>query len=309
MSADDRDIQLPYLETFAKAAELTSFTGAGKALGMTQAAVSQRMHTLEKSLGAPLFRRHGGRILLTEAGQKLHDYAQRIFALHQQARHEIAGQEVPFTGELTLGASTVPGEHLLPALLSVFHRRYPRIEVRATIGDSMGVIGQVERGQVQLGLVGQKVDNPHLEYLHFATDRMVLVVPADHAWARRKQVSLKQLCTQPLVLREPGSGSRHCLEKQLGRAGKTLGDLQVALELGSNESIKEAVLRGLGLAVLSAYAVRKELRAGQLHAVKVTDLHCDREMYVVRDRRRVLSAPAQIFRIFLEANPIAEAAP
>jgi len=309
MSGDDPDIQLPYLETFSKAAELNSFTGAGKALGMTQAAVSQRIHALEKSLGTPLFRRNGGRILLTQAGQRLHDYAQRIFTLHREARHEIAGQKIPVAGELILGASTIPGEHFLPALLSVFHRRYPSIEVRAGVSDSMGVIRQVEQGQVQLGLVGRKADNPHLEFRHFATDRMVLVVPPNHVWSRRRQVSLKQLCKQPLILREPGSGLRHCFEKQLGRADKTLRDLQIALELGSNEAIKEAVLRGVGVAILSSYAVQKELQAGQLHGLKVTDLHCDREMFVVWDRRRVLSAPAQIFRIFLESNPVTEAVP
>jgi DNA-binding transcriptional LysR family regulator len=309
MSGSDLEIQLPYLETFAKAAELNSFTAAGKALGMTQAAVSQRMHALEKSLGTLLFRRTGGRILLTEAGRRLHDYAQRIFNLQREARQEIAGQKVPIAGQLALGASTIPGEHFLPAIMSVFHRRFPRIEVRASISDSMAVIHQVEHGQVPLGLVGRKVDNPRLEFRHFATDRMVLVVPANHAWRGRKQVSLAQLCKQPLILREPGSGLRHCFEKQLERLDKSLGDLQIALELGSNEAIKEAVLRGIGLAILSIYAVQKELKTGQLHVLKVTDLHCDREMFLVWDRQRVLSAPAQVFRIFLESNPISEAAP
>ncbi len=168
----------------------------------------------------------------------------------------------------------------------------------------MGVIHQVAHGQVQLGLVGRKVDNPHLEFRHFATDRMVLVVPPNHVWSKRKQVSLKQLCKRPLILREPGSGLRHCFEKQLGRADKTLRDMQIALELGSNEAIKEPVLRGVGVAVLSSCAVQKELKADQLHALKVSDLHCGREMFIVLDRRRVLPFPARLFLLFLETNPI-----
>jgi len=302
VNADYPD-QLPHLETFAKAAELSSFTAAAKAFGLTQAAVSQRIQALEKILGVSLFRRQGGRVCLNEAGQRLHDYTQRIFALHREARHEIAGQKFSVSGELALGASTIPGEHFLPAILSVFHQRYPDIEVRASISDSMGVIRQVEHGQVQLGLVGRKTDNPHLEFRHFATDRMVLVVPPKHAWSKRKQVSFKQLCEQPLILREAGSGLRHCFEKELGRLGMSLRDLRIALELGSNEAIKEAVLRKVGLAVLSSYAVQKELKARTLVGLKVTDLHCDREMFVVWDRRRVLSAPAMVFRIFLETNP------
>jgi DNA-binding transcriptional LysR family regulator len=91
--------------------------------------------------------------------------------------------------------------------------------------------------------------------------------------------------------------------------GKSLRDLHIALELGSNEAIKEAVLRGLGVAVLSSYAVQKELKAGHLIALKVPDLHCDREMFFVWDRRRVLSAPARTFRCFLETNPLSKAAP
>jgi DNA-binding transcriptional LysR family regulator len=301
--------QLPYLETFSKAAELSSFTGAGKALGMTQAAVSQRIHALEQALRVALFRRRGGRVLLTEAGQKLYDYAQRILGLHREARREVSGYEAPVGGELLLAASSIPGEHLLPALLSLFRQQHPHIQVRATVSDSMAVMAQVERGEVGLGLVGRKADRPHLEFRHLASDRMLLVVPPGHAWAKRKQVSLGQLIGQPVILREAGSGLRHCFEKSLGKAGRSPADLRVALELGSNEAIKEAVLRGVGVAILSIYAVQKELKAGQLHALTVSDLHCDREMFTVRDRRRVLPFPARLFLLFLETNPIPALAP
>jgi DNA-binding transcriptional LysR family regulator len=113
-------------------------------------------------------------------------------------------------------------------------------------------------------------------------------------------VSLGQLSSQPLILRETGSGSRWCLEQALERAGKSLGDLRVALELGSNEAIKEAVLRGLGLAVLSTRTVEKELRLNQLHALKITGLPLARQMFVVWDRRRVLPIPARLFLDLLE---------
>jgi len=131
-----------------------------------------------------------------------------------------------------------------------------------------------------------------------------LVVPPGHALSRRTKVSVRQLCSYPLVLREAGSGLRHCFEKSLEKAGLSLADLQVALELGSNEGIKEAVLRGVGVAVLSTYAIQKELKAGQLHALHVRDLHCDRDMFVVQDRRRVLPIPARLFLNFLATNPV-----
>jgi DNA-binding transcriptional LysR family regulator len=299
------DLQLPYLETFSRAAELSSFTKAAKTLRLTQAAVSQRVHVLEKVLNTPLFDRHGGRVRLTEAGQKLYDYAQRILDLHREARRDITGHQAPIAGELFLGASSIPGEHLLPDLLSVFSRKYPHIHVHATVSDSMGVTTQVERGEVNVGLVGRKTDRPHLEYRHLANDRMVAIAPPRHALGKRKQVTVKQLSRYPLILREVGSGLRHCFEKSVEKAGESLTDLRVALELGSNEAIKAAVVRGVGIAILSTYAVQKELKSRQLHALQVTDLHCDREMFVVHDKRRVLPSPARLFLAFLETHPIA----
>jgi DNA-binding transcriptional LysR family regulator len=291
--------QLPHLETFAKAAELSSFTAAARALGLTQAAVSQRIAGLEADLGVSLFRRQGGRVWLTDAGRRLHDYAQRILALHREAREQLTGRPEPLTGELSLAASSIPGEHILPGLLTTFRQRHPHVQVRATVVDSQAALAQVEQGQAHLGLVGRK-GGPHLESRCFARDRMALVVPADHPWARRRRVSLEELCGQPLVLREAGSGSRWCLEQALARAGKSLADLRVALELGSNEGIQEAVRRGLGLAVLSIYAVQKEVQSGTLHTLEVAGLPLEREMYAVWDRRRALPIPARLFLGLLE---------
>jgi DNA-binding transcriptional LysR family regulator len=173
----------------------------------------------------------------------------------------------------------------------------------------MEVIRQVERGQVQLGLVGRQSDSPHLEFRYLASDQMILVVPAKHPWARRKEVTLEQLCKQPLILRESGSGLRHGFERELERLGKSVRDLQIALELGSNEAIKKAVLQGAGLAILSSYSVKRELKSKQLRALRVTSVSWSREMFVTWDRRRVLPGPAQLFRIFLESRPISKPAP
>lgn len=306
---DRPDAQLPHLETFSKAAELGSFTGAARALGLTQAAVSQRIQALERSLDVPLFHRQGGRVLPTEAGRTLYDFAQKILDLHQEARRHVAGRVAPIGSELILAASSIPGEHLLPALVSRFGRKYPHVRVIASVSDSLAVFRQVERGEVSLGMVGRKTDSPHLEFRHLAGDRMLLVVPPGHAWGRRKRVAVEQLRGQPLILREVGSGLRHGFEKSLDQAGLSSADLRVVLELGSNEAIKEAVLQGVGVAMLSVYAVRKELRSGLLHGLEVQGIRCDRDLYIVRDLRRVLPPPARLFLAFLEANPILASTP
>lgn len=306
---DSERVQLPHLETFSKAAELSSFTGAAKALGLTQAAVSQRIQTLEKSLGKSLFDRRGGRVLLTEAGHKLYAYVQKIIDLHREARKEITGYELPVAGELVIAASSIPGEHLLPTLLSFFGQKYPHVRVRAAVSDSMAAMVQVERGEVSVGLVGRKADNPNLAFRFLASDRMVLVAPTGHALSRKKKIPVDQLAAHPLIVREAGSGLRHCFEKSLERAGRSYTELRVALELGSNEAIKEAVQRGVGVAVLSILAVQKELKSGSLHALEVQGIHCDRDIFVVQDRRRVPSPSARLFLNFLEAHPATDFAP
>jgi len=287
--------QLPHLETFARAAELSSFTGAAKSLSLTQAAVSQRIQALERALKTPLFNRQGGHVFLTDAGHRLYDYAQRILDLHREAIGEITGKESPLTGELSLAASSVPGEHLLPELLSEFQQRYPHIQVHATVADSQQVLEQVEHGQVHLGLVGSRRESAHLDYRPFASDTLGIIVPAGHSWAQKKRVTMDQFAEQPLIAREAGSGSHACLEQALTKAGKSLRDLHVTLVLGSNEAIKDAVKRGMGIAVLSSLAIKKELQAGDLHTVEVSGLDLSREMYVAWDRRRVLPIPARLF--------------
>ncbi len=301
--------QLPYLDTFAKAAELSCFTAAAKALGLTQAAVSQRVQALEQALGVSLFQRLGGRVLLTDAGRRLYPYAQRILALHDEARRELTGRKLAVAGDLSLAASSVPGEQLLPAILPAFREKHPHIQVRVTVTDSRDVMNEVEHGKAHLGLVGGKADRPHLEFRPFACDEMVLVVPAGHALARRKRVSLRELCRQPLIVREAGSGSRWCFEEALVKAGKSIRDLQVVLELGSNEAIKEAVRRGMGTAVLSGQVIEQEEAAGLLHGLHITGLALKRQMFLVWDRRRVLPIPARLLLDYLAPAPDAAQGP
>ncbi|MBX7102607.1 MAG: LysR family transcriptional regulator [Gemmataceae bacterium] len=293
---------LPNLETFSKAAELSSFTGAGKSLRLTQAAVSQRIHALEAVVGAPLFHRQGGRVVLTEAGQRLYGYAQRILDLHREAYQEISGRRPPVVGDLTLAASSIPGEHLLPAMLASFGKAYTEIKVRASVSDSKSVMTQVERGDVQLGLVGSKVETDYLDYRFIAKDRMVLVVPSIHPLGKLKIVTLKHLTEYPLVIREVGSGLRHCFERAIERNGFTLGDLRITLELGSNEAIKEAVRQGVGVAVLSMLAVRREVQDGFLKVLEIENVTCDRDLFVIQDRRRALPQPARLFLTVLDAH-------
>jgi len=295
--------ELPHLGTFVKAAELGSFTATGAELGMTQAAVSQRIAVLEKELSVSLFDRRAGRIALTETGRRLYGYARAIIGLHEQAREVIGGLRPPVSGDLSLATSSVPGECFLPSLLMGFQQKFPHVHVRATVGDSRTALQEVEKGRAALALVGNKAEAAHLEFRRLGADCLLLVVPPGHRWAGQ-HISAVALRDEPLLLREAGSGSRSAVIKNLERSGVVMSDLNVALELGSNAAIKDAVERGLGVAFLSSFAVQKELDHGDLVRVEVEELKLERDFYVAYDRRHPLPPTAMAFLHYVEANPI-----
>jgi DNA-binding transcriptional LysR family regulator len=308
-AATAEPLELPHLASFAAIAEQGSFTAAATTLGITQAAVSQRIAVLEAELRIALFDRRAGRISLTEAGRRLYEYARKILDLHLDARKNLGGFEAPVSGHLPIAASSVPGECFLPALLSAFHEKYPGVHVRATVGDSSSVMSDIEKGRASLGLVGQEAEKPSLGFRPIGSDTLVLVVAPGHRWAGRKRIPIKALAGESLIIREPGSGSRCALEKSLERAGTSLGGLKITLELGSNAAIKDTVKRGLGVAFLSLLAVQREIDADELRAVKVSGLSLDRQFYLVYHRRRPLSPAACVFLHFLETHRIGPETP
>src|SRR5262249_14557902 len=208
--------ELPHLETFCKAAELLSFTSAADALCLTQPAVSQRIRALEQDIGVPVFTRNAGRVALTTAGKRLYQYAQEILSLHQKARQALGETARELSGELHLAASTVPAEHLLPSYLQAFQKSHPRVHVVARVAGSAAVLPAVEHGDAELGLVGRRGPLAWAESKPFARDRLLLVAPGGHRWRQQRSIALEELAQEPLVLREPGSGSRACLEEALG---------------------------------------------------------------------------------------------
>jgi DNA-binding transcriptional LysR family regulator len=296
--------ELPHLTTFVRAAERGSFTAVATDLGISQAAVSQRIALLEKQLRVSLFDRQAGRIRLNEAGRRLYTYARKILDLHQGAREALGGLHLPVSGDLPLAASSVPGECFLPALLKAFQEKYPQVHVRATVSDSGSVLKDIETGRATVGLVGRKAENPCLESRPIGSDRLVLIIPSGHPSADRKAISLRTLSGEKLIIREPESGSRWVLEKGLERAGISIAVLNVTLELGSNAAIKDAVRRGLGVAFLSQMIVRRELDSKELQSVTVRGLDLTRHFYLVFHRRRPLPPSARVFLRFLETHPL-----
>jgi DNA-binding transcriptional LysR family regulator len=295
-------VDLRQLEIFVKVAELRSFSKAAEALYLTQPTVSEHIRTLEDELGVRLLDRLGRGAAVTKAGELLLGYAKRMLALQREARQAMDSFQGKMSGELLVGASTIPGEYILPALIGRFKEKYPEISITLLIGDSQAVMDWVLDGRAELGMVGARQSQRGLEYRELMPDEVVVAVPTSHPWNGRKQVTLDELRAEPLLIRERGSGTRAALEAALAEAGTDLGAFRIVGEMGSTQAIKQAVRAGVGVSLLSKRAVEEECRSGVVWCLRVKDLKVARAFYLVTHKDRSRSPLAEAFRAFLEAE-------
>ena len=295
-------MDLRQLEVFAQVVDARSFSRAGAALHLTQSTVSEHVRLLEEEVGTRLFDRLGRETVPTRAGELLYGYARRLLALRTEARQALDQFLGQVSGALTVGASTIPGEYVLPPLIGRFREKYPQVSIALRISDSRGIGQAVLEGQVEAGVVGARPEHKSLEATELMSDELVVVVPPGHPWFGRRQVALEDLAPEPLIVREPGSGSRQALEDALGEAGSGLAQLRVIAEMGSTGAIKQAVKSGVGLSIVSKRAVEEECQHGLLWGVKLRDLRFTRHFYVITHAGRSRSPLCQAFLDFLLAS-------
>jgi DNA-binding transcriptional LysR family regulator len=293
-------MDLRQLEVFSGVYELRSFSRTASALRLTQSTVSEHVRLLEEELGTRLFDRLSRETVPTRAGELLYGYAKQMLALRAEARQALGEFLGQVTGNLLVGGSTIPGEYVLPAVIGRFRERHPRVSITLQISDTRGIVQAVLEGQVDVGVVGADPSGRGLEVKPLMPDELVLVVPAGHPWQGRATVTLDELRTEPLIVREPGSGSRQTLEEALEAAGRSLLDMRVVAEMGSTSAIKQAIKAGIGVSVMSSRAVEDECRLGLLDCIKFQDLPVKRQFYVITHASRSRSPLCRAFLDFLE---------
>jgi DNA-binding transcriptional LysR family regulator len=295
-------MDLRQLEVFAGVYELRSFSRTASALRLTQSTVSEHVRLLEEELGTRLFDRLSRETVPTRAGELLYGYARQMLALRTEARQALDQFLGQVTGTLLVGASTIPGEYVLPPVIGRFRERHPRVAITLQISDSRAIIQAVLDGQVDVGVVGADPGNRGLEAKALMPDELVLVVPPQHRWKDRHEITLDELKTEGLIVREPGSGSRQTLERALEAVGRSLGEMQVIAEMGSTSAIKQAVKADVGVSVMSSRAAEDECRHGLLVCLQLKDVAVTRHFYVVTHASRSRSPLCRAFLEFLEGR-------
>jgi DNA-binding transcriptional LysR family regulator len=286
------------LQVFHAVATCRSYSRAAReVLHISQPAVSKHVQALEEELGVKLLQRVGKQVELTEAGCIVLDYTQQVLALADDTRRALLELQGLQRGTLRLGASSTPGIYLLPPVLAAFTQRYPGITLALEIANSQRVIDGVLNRQWDLGMVGITPDETQLEVQPYCRDTLVLVVAPDHRLATQSVVTLADLVGETWILREAGSASSRLVERAL-RAHGLLRNHSLVLQ--GSEGVKQAVMAGLGIAMVSRFAITLEVQQGVLCALPVSDLHIERDLSIIRRKDVRMPAAVQAFLDLLQ---------
>ena len=290
-----RNVTLRQMRAFAAVARHLSFTRAAQELHLTQPAVSQQLKLLEAEVGMPLFEHMGRAIHVTTAGEELLPYAKQAIELLREAGESLAALRGLKRGVLKLGAVST-AKYFTPSLLRAFTPAFPEITIRFSVGNREEVVKQLAGNEIDLVIMGRPPRELETEAVAFARHPLVIIAAPDHPLARRKRIQLSQLAEENFLIREQGSGTRASMERVFRDRGATF---KVSMEVSSNETIKQAVMAGMGISFISMHTIGLELKARKLVVLDIVGGPIMRDWYVIHLRDKHLSPVAAAFRSFL----------
>lgn len=280
------------LAVFAAVVDHGTMTAAAEAEAISQPAISAHVKALERYFGTPLLARAGRGVAPTEAGLLVADYARRALALVDELGRVVADLDGVESGRLVIGASSTVGEQVLPAYLGRFHASHPGVELEVRIGNTDEITRLVLERALDFAFVGREPGDPALETRPVFSDTVAaFVAPGDPLLADAPH-DPAALSGRQFVLRERGSATRDLALQCLAAAGCSPGHI---IELGSNEAVKRAVEAGLGIGLLSTFAIEAERLAGLLEDLPLTGWRCDRAFWLIRRHDRTLTRTEQTF--------------
>jgi DNA-binding transcriptional LysR family regulator len=284
-----KNITIQQLEGLIALVEAGSFTRASGKLFLSQSALTKQIINMEESAGTRLVNRYSAGVTLTPEGRILYDYAKRIVRLREDVKDRVERLKNQESGHIYVSASNIPAVYILPGLLSDLRQACPDIRVHMQMYDSEEVLQIILNNQAEIGFIGKEISNRKIATERLWKDKLVLAVSADNPLAKRQAVTVDELAATPFVVREQGSGTRYIVEDCLQRNfGTGLSRFNVICEMGSSEAVKEAVLAGLGVSIVSIFSIKRELAQGLLAIVNITDCQMDRFFYIIYNKHFTL---------------------
>lgn len=294
------------LESFLWVAELQSFTKAARQLYMSQPAVSFQIKALEEDLEVMLFKRGDKKMVLTDAGQLLYREAKQMFRHYQKIKAGLDDLKGLKTGHLIVGAGTIPGEYLLPLLIGDFKKKYPGIQITLKVSGSGQVERWVREREIDLGITGILVEGQEIECRPWLQDELSLIVPPLHPWVNFGAVKVSDLMSETMIFREKGSGTRRTIEQKLAEHSIAVEQIPQGIELGSSRAVITAVEAGMGVSIVSKYAVRESLELGRVREVRIEDFDLGRTLYQIRHSQSMAGFAIDAFTDFINNDEVCE---
>jgi DNA-binding transcriptional LysR family regulator len=302
MSYDQfKNITIQQMESLIHLVEEGSFSRAAKKMFLTQPSLTKHIKNLEESINARIVNRKNTGVSMTPEGKVLYDYAKRILRLRDEAKEKISRLKESESGSIFISASTIPATYILPSLLNRFKGVYPDIRAYIQTHDSEETLEMILDNQAEIGFIGKQTFNRRLNVESLWRDRLVLAVPADHSWVKKKYVTLDEVSKEPFVIRERGSATREILEEYLRKnTDMSFSKFNVVCEMGSSEAVKEAIIAGLGVSILSIHAIKRELKQNILIEIPIQDCGIQRYFYLIYKKQFSLMHYHKLFLEFVK---------
>lgn len=291
-------MNLKQLEAFVQVAEGGSFSKAAKELFLTQPTISAHIASLEKELSVRLFVRNTKEVGLSDDGKDLYKYARQIVDLEKKIEERFGEKDSGEKHCVTIAASTIPAQYLLPKILIRFNEKHPEEQIKIIETDSTKVVTQIVEHIADVGFTGTVLEKKHCKYIPFYKDELVIITPNTEKYQKLMQESsndIHWLLNEHVIMREEGSGTRKEAKKQLKRAGVNPSELEIIASIENQETIKKSVRQGMGVSVLSRLATEEETRDGYVLAFPIPKADAGRDINLVYNKNYQLSGSAERF--------------
>lgn len=291
-------MNLKQLEAFVQVAEGGSFSKAAKELYLTQPTISAHIASLEKELSVRLFVRNTKEVGLSDDGKDLYKYARQIVDLEKKIEERFGEKDSGEKHCITIAASTIPAQYLLPKVLIRFNERYPEEQIKIIETDSTKVVTQIVEHMADVGFTGTVLEKKHCKYIPFYKDELVIITPNTEKYRKFKQGTsedIRWILGEHVIMREEGSGTRKEAKKQLKRAGVNPSELDIIASIENQETIKKSVRQGMGVSILSRLATKDETRDGYVLAFPIPKADDGRDINLVYNKNYQLSGSAERF--------------
>lgn len=294
-------MNLNLFKTYVRVVETQNLSKTADDFGISQPAVTKQIQSLEDIFGVLLLERSGRKLKPTEAGEILYDQAKEIIKAVEKTERAMEELAESRRGSLFIGASTIPGQYILPYLVKIYKDKFSSISISMDIADTEKIFNRIAERELDLGIVGGWINNRKVDGFEWLEDELVVIVPESHKLARQQSVKLDKLLHDKWIFREKGSGTRKSVEGLLNTHGIRKEDLNIYMEAGSTEAVLAMVESGMGISIVSRWAI-KRIEQRRMKALTLDEPDARRFLYVIYPRQKVRRKTVENFLEYLRAT-------